>query len=126
MVESAVLPFRAVRAFQARFRLVIQRVVLSLLPPVALLAGKVVWATFLVVHHEFQRLPVRARIWVVLDFVRGSTEVLPIVGVHTQCLIVFSEVKRAPHRLEMEHVEVSIILQVVDQLNRYVLLTVGK
>ena len=100
--------------------------VVGLLPAMGLRAFHLVRATAFVIDDEVPFLPIGAldlRVFVVLGL---PPVVLPVVGVNADTFIVLAEVKRAPLRLEVEHVEVLIVFVVVDQLDFDILLTMGE
>ena len=55
-----------------------------------------------------------------------ASEILPVVGVHAQLAVVVVLPVRAPHSLEVKHVEVHINLILLNHLNRELRLVVGK
>ena len=124
VVVGAVLLPLALAPELARVFLVVQRVVLALLPPVALRADRVVRAAVHVVDDEVGRLPVGAGHRLVGEDVRLPAVVLPVVRVDARRLVVLGEVEGASLRLEVEDVEVVVAGEVVDQLDRDVLLRV--
>lgn len=117
MVKGAVGALFAALLLRARLDLVVPGVVLQLLPAVAVLAGKLVLAPVAVVDDVVVGLPVRAGNRVIEIDVRLSPVVLPVMRVDAEGLIVLRQIEGAPNGFEVEHVEVIVVLEVVDQLD---------
>ena len=104
--------------------LVEQRVVLLLLPAMAVRTTRHVLAALVVLGDECARPPVAAvTAAVVLEQSGLPPEVLPVVRVDALGLVVFFVV-RAPLSLEVEHVEVGVALHLLDQAHFELLGTV--
>jgi len=58
--------------------------------------------------------------------VRLPSVILPVVGVDAEGLVVLGEVERTPDCFEVEHVEILVVLVVMDQLDDDVVLAVGE
>ena len=92
----------------------------------ALCALEFVWTSVAVLSYEVARLPFRTRLRVVFVDIRSTPEVLPVVRVDAQSFIVRSEVEGTPHGLVMEHVEVGIKDEIVDEFSFYFILGMSK
>lgn len=57
---------------------------------------------------------------------RFSPIVLPVVSIYAECFIMLGEIERTPDSFEMEHVEIVIVLEIVDEIDGYVMLIVSK
>ncbi len=42
---------------------------------------------------------------------------MPVVCIHTECLVMLSEIERTPDSLEVKHIEIIIIFQVVNKFD---------
>ena len=104
----------------------IHRMEVIFFPPMAFVAVEPVDASVFVVRNKIARLPILARHWFIPDFLRFPSEVLPIMGIDAETLVMLSEVKRTPNSLILEHEEVIIIDQVMDELDQNVILIVSK
>ena len=110
----------------ALLSLVVQWMILTLLPAMALVAIHLVGAAVWVITDEISGLPVRARDRLVRVSVGLSAVILPVVGVDTEGFVMFREVEWAEFGLVVEHVEVGIIWVVVDKFNCDIFLRVSK
>lgn len=116
----------AVFALSARVDLVVQRVVFLLLPPVRVRTSIFVFASIRVDRDEVFALPLGTLLLLVVVQVRLSSEVLPVVGIHTGISLVFGLIVGTPDGLEVEHVEVDISIHLVDHVHRELVLVMSK
>jgi len=126
VVIGAVSSLLAVLGRWAGSGLVVQWVILVLFPPMALVALLLKRTAILVIQDEISRFPVAARASVIGMKMGFSPVVLPIVCIDTEGFVMLGQVKRAPNCLEVEHVEVLVVLVVVNQVNHDVVLTVSE
>ena len=102
----------------------------------ALASFVVVWMIFLlfptvtfkaaIFHHAIRvvylakllLIPVRTLLFLILKYVRLSSEILPVVSVNTLFSVVFLIALGAPHSLEMEQIKVSIVFIPLKQIYR--------
>lgn len=115
MVEWAVDAFFTGLGFRASLHLVVPGVILQFFPAVAHLALKTVNAPVLVVYDVVVGLPVGTGNGVEMVHIGLSAIVLPIMRVDAECLVVLGQVEGTPNSFEVEHVEIIIVEQVVDQ-----------
>ena len=101
------------------------RMVLLLLPAVALLAAVFVATAIDVFSDEALCLPVLAEDGFILEFRRLPPQILPVVGVNALFLVVLKR-ERTPSGFEVEHVEVGVWLHPVEKVNGKLLLGVSK
>lgn len=86
-----------------------------LFPSVTVLTTCLIRAALDVLGDECSRLPVGASLLaLILEDVRLSSEILPIMSVNTLCLVMFF-VEWAPLRLEIEHIEIGVLFHLMDQ-----------
>lgn len=122
---------RAVNLFTFAFELagvdlVVRRMELLLLPPVAVRTPILQSATVRVRFDVLVDLPILTQIRRILVNLRFAPEVLPVVGINTH-FFVMVVVPRAPLRLKIEHVELSVLgLIRVQQFDRDFVFGVGK
>lgn len=83
-------------------------------------------AALIVVTDKIFRLPVGTRFRVVAIHIRPPPEVLPVVGIHTECLVVTGEVERTPYSLVVKDVEVGIVNVVVNEVGVYFVFCMSK
>ena len=110
----------------ASVHLVVERMVLLLLPPVGELAAVLVSAPVSISLDKAFGFPLGTLLFVILEDMRLSSEVLPVMGVDTGVPRVTGITVRTPHRLEMEDVEVSIFIELVQLIHRQLILRVSK
>ena len=108
---------RALLPVLARIQLVVVRVVLLLLPAVTVTAPVLIRTPVLVLVYERPRSPIRALLFLVDIQLRFPSEILPVVREHTEVALVLALVVGAPDSLEVEHVEVAVLVELVDQLH---------
>ena len=112
-------------ALSAWLSLIEHRVILLLLPPVAILTTGLVWATFRILGDEETGFPMRAQLVRVLENVGFSSEVLPIMRINALGLIVLFVV-RAPLGFEVVNPEVVVTIHRMDKSRLQALGRVGK
>ena len=101
--------------FLTRLRLVKKRVVLLLLPSMRVGTARLVRAPFDVLGDECPWLPVVAYLMALIFVDVGfPSEILPIVRINTLGFVVLL-IEGAPLCLEVEHVEVTVLLHLMDQ-----------
>ena len=92
--------------------------ILTLLPSVAVLAQQTILASILIFPvFVLVSVPVRALNIGVRVLIRLSSEVLPVVCKHTYFSSMIVLVVRAPCCFKVEHVKVSILLELVNEIN---------
>ena len=101
----------------ARVQLVVLGMILLLLPTVALLAPVLVGTSIFVVVYELAGSPVEALILRVYVELGLSSEVLPIMRVDTLVPLMIVFIVGTPNSLEVEHVEVRVLLQLINELD---------
>jgi hypothetical protein len=109
---------RAVRLFAflylaACMHLIVQWVVLLLLPTMRKLASVLVLASISIGLDEVLGLPLRALLLLIVKDMRFSSEVLPVVGIDTGISGVVSIAVRTPDGLEMKHIEICILYELI-------------
>ena len=124
MVVWALGAARALR-FGARLSFVEEWMVLLLFPPVAIGATSLQRAPLVILSDESTRLPVGAGFSRIVENVRLSSEVLPIVRVDTLGLVVLL-IEGTPLSLEVEHPEVCVTFHGVNHSRAQALCRVGK
>jgi len=107
----------AVLAMSAEIKLVIVRVVLLLLPPMAVEALELIRASIFVAAYELPRSPIYALLLRIKIELRLSSVVLPVVGIDTGVSYVLSFVVWAPYTLKVKHVEIKIFVKLVYELD---------
>jgi hypothetical protein len=95
------------------------RMIFLLLPPMTVSTFILIGTTVFITTNEGSRTPVGTLLLSILVNLRFSPEILPIMGKHTNIPLMLSLVIGAPHSFKMEHIEVDIILQLINQLYRY-------
>lgn len=90
----------------ARVQLVVFRVILLLLPAMALVALIFIRAAILVLVDELPRSPIGALVSLIDIELRLPSEVLPVVSVDALVSLVIVFVIGTPHSLEVKHVEI--------------------
>lgn len=125
-VEEGAVGFLAGGAVLARIQLEVVWVVLLLLPAVRLVAGGLLLTALLGILNELPGPPVGALLFLVQVDLGFPSVVLPVVGEHAFVSLMFVLVVGAPDGLEVEHVEVVVSLELVDQLDGDLLLRVGE
>ena len=75
-----------------------------------------------VVNDIVVKLPIGATDWSVVEKVGFSSEILPIMRVDALRLVVRQRAKRTHHGLELEHEEIVVLLQTMQQLYQDLLL----
>ena len=118
--------FLAIGAVLTALRLQEVRMVLLLLPTMAVEALVLVGAALLVRAYEVVHLPIGAHLALVGESGGAPPEVLPVVRIHTDFPVVVVLTVRAPNRLEQEHVEVHVNSIFLDQLDGELPLAVGE
>jgi hypothetical protein len=71
-------------------------------------------------------IPIRTLNALVVKDMRFSSEILPIMCVHTEFSVVIVLVKWTPHGFEVKHIKIVIIFQVMNKFNHRVLLTMSE
>ena len=94
------------------------RVIFLFLPSMRSFTHVLQLTTINVSSNEIVRFPIIAHLWLVGEYWRLSSVVLPIMGVHTYLPVVVIVSVRAPDSLEMVHIEVHVNFIIFNQLNR--------
>ena len=103
------------RLFLTWFSFVKHWMVFLLFPPVAAFASRLILASFMILGNKSTRLPIFTDlVRIILKDIRLTSKVLPIVRIYALCLVVVL-IERTPFCLEIKHIEVSILLHVVNQ-----------
>ena len=126
MKVRAVIAFNALLEVATNLSFISFGMILLLLPSVTFLAEEAIGAPVFIVYYEFCCFPVRARMGFILRDIRFSSIILPIMRVNTESLIMLSQIERAPDSLEIKHVKIIIILQIVNQLYHNIVLKMSK
>lgn len=100
-----------------RVKLVVFRVILLLLPAMALVTLILIGTAILVLVYELPWAPICALVSLIDIELRLASEVLPVVGKDTLISLVIVFVVGAPHSLEVKHVEVWVVIESVYQLH---------
>jgi len=93
-------------------------VVFLFLPAVGVLTAVLLSTPISISLYEILSLPIRTLLFLILVEVRLSPEVLPIVGVDALIPRVRRVRVGAPHRLEVEHIEVDVTLHLLKEGDR--------
>jgi hypothetical protein len=93
--------------------------ILLLLPTMTMLALELVRASIFVTANKLPRPPVVALILWVQVKLWLSSEVLPVMSIHTCISYMLALIVRAPHRLEMEHIEIKVFIKLINELHWY-------
>ena len=115
MVERTITLFYAWFLIWTRFRFIILRVVFKLFPSVTFAAFKFIGTSILIIQDEIRWAPWITRSWFVLKHTWLPPVVLPVMRIDTQSFVVLCEIKRTPHSLEVEHVEIIIVFEIMNQ-----------
>ena len=83
-------------------------------------------AGLIVIDNRFVLVPFFTALGLIKEEFVLAPVVLPVVSVHTIIPVMNFLVIRAPHRLEVKHVEVFVSLKFVNQINRNFIITVGE
>ena len=124
MIVGTLGAARALR-LRARLRLVEHRMVLLLLPAVAVWAARLQATPLMVLSYERARLPVGAGFSRVIENVRLASEILPVVRIDALGFVVFL-IEGTPLGLEVEHPEVRVTLHRVNHSRAQALRRVSK
>jgi len=95
-------------------------VVFAFFPAMTVFAAQSILAAILIVYNRPLGIPLLARNTWIDDQLGLAPEVLPVVSVDTRCSLVgFIPLRvRAPYCLVVKHIEVSILLEFFNQVNR--------
>ena len=93
-------------SLSASVHLVVHRVILLFFPTVRESASILVFTPVRIGLYEMLGLPQRALFSIVFKDMRLPSEILPVVGVHTDISCMRSITVRTPYCLEVEHVEI--------------------
>lgn len=107
----------------ARVELIIFGMIFLLLPAMTLHAPVLIWAAVFVVVDELSWTPISALIFGIDIELRLSSEVLPVMCEHTLVSLVIVFVIGAPYCFKVKHIEVRISFKLINQLNRYLGIT---
>lgn len=118
--------FRALITMSAWIQFVIFRMIFLFLPTMALHASILILAPIFVTRYELSWSPVRTLFFWILIQLRLSSEILPIVSIHTDISQMFAFIVGTPNWFEMKHIEVDVFLKLVYQFNWYFSLRMGK
>ena len=100
--------------------------ILLLLPSVRVLTFVLIRATLSVWCNEAVSLPIWAHFAGVREHRWLAAIVLPVVSIHTHLAVVIIFTVRAPHSLEVEHVEVHVNFIIFNKFYRQLLSIVGE
>jgi len=115
MIEWAVL-FGAFSSTVAWLGLVIKRMVLKFLPPVAVLTVHLVGAAAFIIAENLSLRPIRTLDSVVFVLIRVSSEILGVVSIDTLVSVMFIDVGAEDGFVFVE-VEELILFQVVEEID---------
>ena len=91
--------------------------ILLFFPPVRISAVKAIRASIKIHVNYFGEIPAGTLCFLVAINMQSSTEVLPIMSIHTLISSVICFVKRTPNRLVVEHVKIRVSFHLVQQIN---------
>lgn len=91
----------------------VEWVIFLLLPPMGVFASVFLFATICVGLNEILCLPLGTLIFLILEGVRLSPEILPIMGVDANISGVCGVAVGAPDCFEVEHIEIGISIEFV-------------
>lgn len=110
----------------AEINFVVLRMIFLFFPAMRMFTPVFCFATIRIGLDEVLGLPIRTLFLVVLIDMGFPPEVLPIVCVDTLLSIVRSVAVRAPDGLEVEHVEVRVLVELVEEVYSYLCLGMGE
>lgn len=80
----------------------------------------------LIINDKVCGLPIGAGQRIILKRLRFPSVILPVMRVNAERLIVLGEIEWTPDSLEVEHVEVIIVFEVMDEIYRDIVLVMSK
>jgi len=83
----------------------------------ALITIVFVGATILIVHNKVGGFPILARGWVIVVMMRFSSVILPVVSINAKGFVVLSKVEGAPDSFIVEHIEIIIVVIIMNEIN---------
>lgn len=91
------------------------RMILDLFPAMHFWTSKPISTSIFIIHQKLISFPVRTFFQLLFPEVRFPPEILPIVTILTLRSVMFELVERTKHCFKVEHVEVLIFFQSMDQ-----------
>jgi hypothetical protein len=95
----------------------IHGVVFLFLPAVTAPAAVLQLAAILIRLCIFFRFPGLALVFAIIEQVRFSAEILPVVRINTRVSLMVFVTEGTPDRLEVKHIEVCVVLHLVQHVN---------
>ena len=109
--------FVAQLSMLAWIEFVVFRMILLLFPTMTLQASILVWTTIFVVVNELSRTPICTLVLLVNVKLGFSSKILPVVSKDTLVPLMVVFVIRTPDSLEVKHVEVRVLIKLIDEFN---------
>lgn len=97
----------------ASMHFIVQRMVFLLFPAMRKLASIFMFAAISISLYEVFGFPLRALILFIVEYMRFSSKILPIMSIYTSISWMISITIRTPDSFKMEHIEVSIFLKFI-------------
>jgi hypothetical protein len=101
----------------ALIELVVFRVVLKLFPSMRMITSVLILAPISVIAYILLRTPVTALLFSIIIQLWLPSKILPVMCINTLITLVFCFIVRTPNSLKMEHIEVRVVRELVNQLN---------
>lgn len=88
-------------------------------PTMTMLTFELIWTAIFVASYKLAWTPILALIFWIKIQLGLPSEILPVMRIDTRISDMFGLIVRAPYRLKVEHVEVKIFLELINQLYWY-------
>lgn len=118
--------FCATLSYSTRMYLIIQRMIFLLFPPMRIFTSILMFASVSISLNEILGFPLGTLISFVLKLMRFSSEVLPVMCIHTGISSMCSITIRTPHSFKVENVEVGILCEFIKKINGQFFFSMGK
>ena len=105
---------------------IVKRMIFLLFPSVRKLASILVLTPICIRLNKVLSFPLRALLFFVVEKMRFSSKVLPIMSVYTSISRMIGVTIWAPYSLEVEHVKVRIFLKLVEQVYSHLFFSMSK
>lgn len=109
--------FSALFYLSARMHLIIQRMILLLLPSMRVLASILMFASISIGLNEVLCFPLGTLFLFIVKDMRFTSEILPIMSINARIPGMISITVWTPDCFEMKHVEISVLLELIQQVN---------
>jgi len=116
----------AALSYSTRMYLVVQRMIFLFFPTMRIFTSILMFASVSISLNEILGFPLGTLISLVLKLMRLSSEVLPVMGIHTGISGMSSITIRAPHSFEMENVEICILCEFIKKIHSKFFFCMGK